>query len=307
MTTPTTDAARVSGTIKALEWQRSFGTIQFADAMGWRYMIGSDSDGICHSWRESVPHRKKRADSESAAKAAAQADYEARILSEFQPDPDPQLVACPCTMIEQDESCPIGYPSLICGVCKGVGHTTQDKITALAVEMLKVASELGETEDPFAAWEGLQSTPSSAEAMRKVLVRIRDSESFAYSGDDLRSWADEALRAAIHPDREPQPVAWRLEDRCYPGWFTYYDPSHEPPKGAVPVYVTPSIAGDESEHSAELRVAVALWRHNAESGTPASVAMGRTIESFADMLNQDDQERWLLKARAALRAIGWGK
>lgn len=89
-------------------------------------------------------------------------DFKDRILAAIQPDHEPQLVACPCTMNEQDESCLIGYPSLICGVCKGVGHTTQDKITELAVEMLKVASELGETEDPFAAWESLQSTPSSA-------------------------------------------------------------------------------------------------------------------------------------------------
>lgn len=55
-------------------------------------------------------------------------------------------------------------------------------------------------------WENFpvyeRATPSSAgtvsveaAALREVLEKIRDSESFCYSGDDLRGWADEALRA----------------------------------------------------------------------------------------------------------------
>lgn len=64
---------------------------------------------------------------------------------------------CPCTLIEQDESCPIGYPSMICRVCNGTGSTSSEKIAALAAEMLRIASDLGEAEDPFAAWEVLQN------------------------------------------------------------------------------------------------------------------------------------------------------
>lgn len=29
---------------------------------------------------------------------------------------------CPCTKIEQDPSCPIGFPSLLCEICDGKGH-----------------------------------------------------------------------------------------------------------------------------------------------------------------------------------------
>ncbi|MGM4909158.1 hypothetical protein [Rhizobium sp. 768_B6_N1_8] len=74
------------------------------------------------------------------------------------PSPSPQLVVtvpCPCTLIEQDEDCPVGYPSLLCGVCKGQGHTTPEQVTALACEMIKIASDVGEPDDPFAAWESI--------------------------------------------------------------------------------------------------------------------------------------------------------
>ena len=35
---------------------------------------------------------------------------------------DQKTVPCPCTMIEQDETCPVGYPSLLCEDCDGKGH-----------------------------------------------------------------------------------------------------------------------------------------------------------------------------------------
>ena len=34
---------------------------------------------------------------------------------------DHDFDACHCTMVEQDESCPIGYPSLLCEDCDGTG------------------------------------------------------------------------------------------------------------------------------------------------------------------------------------------
>lgn len=73
---------------------------------------------------------------------------------------------CPCTMIEQDEDCIVGYPSMLCSVCAGTGNATEDKIVALAAEMLKVANQVGEPEDPFAAWEtiDLLLTPSKQPA-----------------------------------------------------------------------------------------------------------------------------------------------
>nr|WP_325265949.1 hypothetical protein [uncultured Rhizobium sp.] len=44
---------------------------------------------------------------------------------------------------------------MICGVCKGVGNTTPEQVTALACEMIKIASDMGEPGDPFAGWESI--------------------------------------------------------------------------------------------------------------------------------------------------------
>lgn len=84
------------------------------------------------------------------------------------PSPQPN-VACPCTTFEQDEDCPVGYPSMLCGVCKGTGNTTQEQVTALACEMIKIASDIGGPEDPFAAWESIDLIKSQHEQMRKAL------------------------------------------------------------------------------------------------------------------------------------------
>ncbi|MDJ1632708.1 hypothetical protein [Rhizobium rhizogenes] len=83
---------------------------------------------------------------------------------------DRESVPCPCTLIEQDEDCPVGYPSMICGVCDGKGHTTPDQVTALACEMIKIASDVGEPEDPFAAWESIELLKSQREQLRKALT-----------------------------------------------------------------------------------------------------------------------------------------
>lgn len=87
----------------------------------------------------------------------------------FTPPPSTH-VACPCTLIEQDEDCPVGYPSLLCGACDGKGHTTQEQVTALACEMIKIASDNGGPEDPFAAWESIDLIKSQHERMRKALA-----------------------------------------------------------------------------------------------------------------------------------------
>lgn len=81
-------------------------------------------------------------------------------------------VPCPCTLIEQDEDCPVGYPSTICGICKGKGHTTPDQVTALACEMIKIASDVGEPDDPFAAWESIDLVKSQNGQLRKALGKI---------------------------------------------------------------------------------------------------------------------------------------
>lgn len=86
----------------------------------------------------------------------------------------PPATPCPCTLIEQDDDCPIGQPSLICGVCDGTGNTTPDKVQALAAEMLRIASDLGEPEDPFSAWEKLQGGATQAPAVKVRALNWED-------------------------------------------------------------------------------------------------------------------------------------
>ena len=114
-----------------------------------------------------------------------------------------------------------------------------------------------------------------------------------------RVYVPDFILAAIQPD--PEPVA----------------SSAVPHSGAVEVCgicdiagchhirdrtATPSSAGTVSVEAADLRVAVALWREEASSG-PAMIMNGRTIDTFSEALSPEDQERWLRKARAALRAL----
>lgn len=77
-------------------------------------------------------------------------------------------LACPCTTFQQDEDCEVGYPSLLCTACDGKGITTVDKVVALAAEMMKVAEQVDELEDPFAAWETIDLLKSQNEQFRKL-------------------------------------------------------------------------------------------------------------------------------------------
>lgn len=80
-----------------------------------------------------------------------------------------EVKPCPCTMFEQDEDCPEGYPSMLCGICHGTGNAPEDQITALAVEMIKIASDVGEPEDPFAAWESVSLITVERDRLREAL------------------------------------------------------------------------------------------------------------------------------------------
>lgn len=49
------------------------------------------------------------------------------------PSPQPNMVACPCTLIEQDETCPVGYPSLLCEDCDGKGVLSPSAAAVVAI------------------------------------------------------------------------------------------------------------------------------------------------------------------------------
>ncbi|MGN7962146.1 hypothetical protein, partial [Brucella sp. 22210] len=44
-----------------------------------------------------------------------------RISSAILSALEPSANTCPCTKIQQDETCPVGYPSLLCEICDGKG------------------------------------------------------------------------------------------------------------------------------------------------------------------------------------------
>ncbi|KQY71327.1 hypothetical protein ASD52_06485 [Ensifer sp. Root142] len=90
------------------------------------------------------------------------------------PAPQTNVVACPCTTFEQSENCPVGYPSMICSACDGRGIAPVDKVVALAAEMMKVAEQVDELEDPFAAWETIDLVHSQNDQFRKALKWIVD-------------------------------------------------------------------------------------------------------------------------------------
>ncbi len=82
-------------------------------------------------------------------------------------------ISCPCTTFEQNEDCPVGQPSLLCSACEGKGVASIESVVALAAEMLKVAEQVDELEDPFAAWESIEllksAKPTSASAQIEPL------------------------------------------------------------------------------------------------------------------------------------------
>lgn len=105
------------------------------------------------------------------------------------------LTDCPCTTIEQDEDCPVGFPSLLCGACKGTGRAPEATVTALAAEMLRIASDMGEPEDPFAAWESIDLIKSQHGQLRKVVEELK----FAlfFSDMTIKDRADQSARLVL--------------------------------------------------------------------------------------------------------------
>lgn len=133
-------------------------------------------------------------------------DVVAMLTAAFAAMPGPAVkVECPCTTFEQDEDCPIGYPSMLCSSCDGTGLATVETVAALAAEMLKIAEQVDELEDPFAAWETIELlksqqpslTPapdlaSENERMRDELMPMLHLISVFSDGINERNWADKA-------------------------------------------------------------------------------------------------------------------
>jgi hypothetical protein len=107
----------------------------------------------------------------SAMRLVRDFEPEVRAALSAQPAPADHLVGtmtCPCTTFEQDETCPEGQPSLLCWACEGNGIAPIDKVIALAAEMMKVAEQVDELEDPFAAWESIGLLKTDNDSLRRL-------------------------------------------------------------------------------------------------------------------------------------------
>ena len=177
------------------------------------YELAADDKVIAAIWAHYGTLAKAKEAIRSLATPEQSAALDAVIAEKLKENTKGIAEPCPCTLIEQDESCPVGYPSLLCSICQGTGNTTPDKITALACEMLKIASDLGETEDPFAAWEVIASMQEEAQLCEAIKAEARAAEreriavmvkSYGKGSNRPQCKHDcEALAAAIQKD-EPK-------------------------------------------------------------------------------------------------------
>lgn len=114
------------------------------------------------------------------------------------PAPQPNLVACPCTTFEQDEDCHVGYPSLLCAACDGKGIAPIEKVVAFAAEMMKVAEQVDELEDPFAAWETIDLIKSQHGQLRAALKPFAAAPYTGPNSFNRAALSDDDFRQARH-------------------------------------------------------------------------------------------------------------
>ncbi|WP_285536011.1 hypothetical protein [Brucella sp. NBRC 12950] len=125
----------LQGAVKKLEWTEETYSLEDGEVIGWTtdtpfatyFHIKIAGDGFRVYTDGTMIGIFS---TEDAAKAAAQADYEARILSAI----EVSASDCECTKIQQDETCPIGYPSLLCEICDGKGVAPSPRAQALEEE-----------------------------------------------------------------------------------------------------------------------------------------------------------------------------
>jgi hypothetical protein len=122
--------------VKPLQWRDGrnaetvFDVVQHATILGAEELVGLEYTILGpdrHGLFEVILGDKiiNFGNSEEQAKVVAQLDYQRRIMSALSTPPQPEAQGeppCPCTLIEQDETCPVGYPSLLCEECDGKGH-----------------------------------------------------------------------------------------------------------------------------------------------------------------------------------------
>jgi hypothetical protein len=114
------------------------------------------------------------------------------------------LMPCPCTMIEQDESCPVGYPSLLCDICNGIGNVAPIDLLARLDALEAEVERLREAER--AAWiAGRDAAANECDRLRASYARSAD----GYDEDDpLRGrikYSGAAVAVASENIRDLQP------------------------------------------------------------------------------------------------------
>ena len=150
--------AAVRVKVKALDWQED-------SAPGYRlfsaqsdighFAYGTDADG--NPWSSSPLGIKDHANEEAAKRAAEKAHYglvvdQAKAIGLEVSALEPSAGDCECTKTQQDETCPVGYPSLLCEICDGKGVVQPSAARELALE--EILREVDEIERKVWAWSG---------------------------------------------------------------------------------------------------------------------------------------------------------
>jgi hypothetical protein len=91
--------------VRALEWRNALNHQQLASCEFGYYVVTPPEIGSTWNWEHSDLPYDGAASSEDAAKAAAQADYEARILSALDAHPAPDLTANAALAAQLAEAC----------------------------------------------------------------------------------------------------------------------------------------------------------------------------------------------------------
>lgn len=117
-------------------------------------------------------------------------------------------VPCPCTLVQQDETCPVGYPSLLCDACDGRGVVyPASAIAALRAENERLRDKLVEAgyRREGLTWKALEHGLNHRSAEARLAEAVKVMEPFADCASEWNGEAD-SLHVFFEWNDEGKPV-----------------------------------------------------------------------------------------------------
>lgn len=114
---------------------------------------------------------------------------------------------CVCTLVRQDESCPVGYPSLLCSMCGGIGSVRSDAddyptLRALSAEKKANERIILKEIDNRDAWEG-----AFGDLYALIMGQVPEWSNLYGIADALRD-VESALSAKLQEPVEVKSLEW---------------------------------------------------------------------------------------------------